>query len=410
MTERDSRSWSANGAPGGRLSVMMVTNAIVPDQLGGLQRYVRELGASLATRDVDVTIVARRLSPDLPPRELGDDGVKIRRFDVVGRDDRLYAARYPLDSVRGVGAAVRAHRGIVHVHYPAQGVAPALLNASYVHTFHAPAYKEVIPEQRNRYRLPPLARQPMMSSVKAVEKVVAGRSAATIVLTDYMRRELSALSSAAAARAEIIPGGIDPAVFSPGPGVITPFAQTGDPLLFTARRLVPRTGVRELVRAMPAIRAQLPAAHLAVAGDGPLRADIEADIARLGLHDSVRMLGRVSEQDLVSWYRAAAVFVMPTQELEGFGISTIEALACGTPAIGTPVGAIPEVLAPIDRRLLARGAHASDLAYAVVSVCADRTLMNRLSESARSHVVPRLTWHSVVDQHLAVYERASHRG
>jgi glycosyltransferase involved in cell wall biosynthesis len=408
MTERARRAGSANGGARGRMSVMMITNAIVPDQLGGLQRYVRELASSLVARDADVTIVARRLSPDLPRREVGDDGVRIHRFDVVGRDHRLYAARYPLTSVRAVGAAVRAHRGIVHVHYPAQGVAPALLNARYVHTFHAPAYKEVLPEQPNRYRLPPLARTPMVNAVKAVEKIVAGRSVATIVLTEYMRGELSALSSSAAARAEVIPGGIDPAVFSPGAGVTTPFATDGDPLLFTARRLVPRTGVRELVKAMPAIREQLPRAHLAVAGDGPLRADIEVDISELGLHESVRLLGRVSEQDLVAWYRSASLFVMPTQELEGFGISTIEALACGTPAVGTSVGAIPEVLAPIDSRLLARGAHASDLADAVVSVCTNRSLMGRLSQTARSHVVPRLTWNSVIDRHLAVYERANH--
>jgi glycosyltransferase involved in cell wall biosynthesis len=408
MTGPARKAARANGGLRGWLSVMMITNAIVPDQLGGLQRYVRELAASLVQRDVEVTVVARRFSPELPLRELADDGVRIHRFDVVGRDHRLYAARYPVSSVRAVAAAVRAHRGIVHVHYPAQGIAPAILNTRYVHTFHAPASKEVLPEQRNRYRLPALARRPMVSAVRAAERLVASRSVATIVLTDYMRGELAALSRSAAGRAEIIPGGIDPAVFSPGPGMNTPFASAGDPLLFTARRLVPRTGVRELVRAMPAIRARLPSAHLAVAGDGPLRADIEADISRLHLRDSVRLLGRISDHDLVAWYRAASLFVIPTQELEGFGISTIEALACGTPAVGTSVGAIPEVLAPIDPRLLARGPHASDLAEAVVSLCTEPSLLDRLAATARGHVVPRLTWQSVTDRHLALYERANH--
>ncbi len=174
---------------------MMITNAIVPDQLGGLQRYVRELAASLAERDVEVTVVARRLSAGpacARARRRRREDPPLRR-----RRARPSSVRGPLpvSSVRAVAAAVRAHRGIVHVHYPAQGIAPALLNARYVHTFHAPAYKEVLPEQRNRYRLPPVARRPMVSAVRAAERLIASRSAATIVLTDYMREELAALSS-----------------------------------------------------------------------------------------------------------------------------------------------------------------------------------------------------------------------
>jgi glycosyltransferase involved in cell wall biosynthesis len=237
--------------------------------------------------------------------------------------------------------------------------------------------------------------------------MVARRAADTIVLTRYMQRELSLLAPDAAGRAEIIAGGIDSERFCPGPGIEHQFARDAEPLLFTARRLVPRTGVANLVRAMPSVLGQLPRARLAIAGDGPLREAIVELIAQLGLEDRVVLLGRVSEDDLLGWYRAASLFVLPTQELEGFGISTIEALACGTPAIGTPIGATPEILGPIDPRLLSHSGAPADLATAVVSVCSSPEMLVGLARRVRGHVVPRMTWPTVAARHLEIYERTA---
>jgi glycosyltransferase involved in cell wall biosynthesis len=282
------------------------------------------------------------------------------------------------------------------------------MRARYVHTFHAPVHKELLPEHQERYRLPAAVRAPAIAAARAGEALVARQARDTIVLTRYMQHELSMLSPRAAGRAEVIPGGIDADRFCPGPGIVHEFAAGAVPLLFTARRLVPRTGVANLVRAMPAVLARLPGARLAIAGDGPLRADILGLVAELGLGRQVALLGRVSEDDLLGWYRAASLFVLPTQELEGFGISTIEALACGTPAIGTPIGATPEILASLEPRLLSRGGAPEDLADAIVTVCASPGLRAELAARVRAHVVPRLTWPAVAERHLEIYERAAH--
>ena len=88
----------------------------------------------------------------------------------------------------------------------------------------------------------------------------------------------------------MLPGGIDLDLFHPG--------QRGDapwPALFTARRLVPRTGVGELVAAMPAILAAFPHATLSIAGTGELEASLRSQISRLGLsfsHHAARPSGR----------------------------------------------------------------------------------------------------------------------
>jgi glycosyltransferase involved in cell wall biosynthesis len=68
----------------------------------------------------------------------------------------------------------------------------------------------------------------------------------------------------------------------------------------------------------------------------------------------VHFLGRVPENILPQMYAAADVFVIPTAELECFGLIALEALACGRPVLATPVGAIPEVVGRIEPRWLAQ--------------------------------------------------------
>jgi len=385
-------------------AITMVTNAVMPDQLGGLQRYVRQLAGALADKGSAVTIVTKRVSRDLPARELGADGVRIHRYDIPRRSNRLYALGYPLASLWATGVASRAP-GILHVHYPLQGFGPAMLGAPYVHTFHAPIYRELLPEHQDRYALPTQLRGTLVNTARAGEARVAARSRQTIVLTEYMRGELGLLSPDAAERALTIPAGLDSDFFSPGAGIVHEAARGADPLLFTARRLVPRTGVAELVSAMPAVLARLPRARLAIAGDGPLRTDLNTLISDLSLAEKVILLGRVSDTELRDWYRAADLFVLPTQELEGFGMSTTEALACGTPAVGTPVGGTPEILRPIDERLVADGASAQDIAKAILAVLTTDGLLKALAGRVRAHVVPSMNWSTIADRHLEIYER-----
>jgi glycosyltransferase involved in cell wall biosynthesis len=142
-------------------------------------------------------------------------------------------------------------------------------------------------------------------------------------------------------RVALLPGAVDLGRFSPDGSRESNRARFGlgaGPVVLTVRRLVERMGIDLLLRAA----AQVGGLEVVVGGDGPLRADLEALARSLGVR--ARFLGFVPDEDLPALYRAADLFVLPTRELEGFGLVAIEAMACGTPAMGTPVGAIPEVL------------------------------------------------------------------
>lgn len=115
-------------------------------------------------------------------------------------------------------------------------------------------------------------------------------------------------------------------------------------VLFTPRRLVRRMGVDDLLQAIAAVKTKLPDLWLAIAGKGPQRKALEAQVAELGLQDCVKFLGFLPEEQLPTAYQAADLTVIPSQALEGFGLIVLESLASGTPVLCTPVGGMPEII------------------------------------------------------------------
>ncbi len=392
-------------------NVVMFTNAVAPDKLGGLERYVRELSAQLVVAGIDVTVVTKQVDASHALEELGDDGVRIVRHAVPSKKNPLFAAAYPLSVGRAVRRQLRVSQSaILHGHYAFTSLPLAFGEHPYVYTFHAPVHKEVLAERQNSYTLPRAVQAPAVAAVRRIEKRVVSQAQQTVVLSDFMRAELSSLSPVAGQRTRMIPGGIDTEWFDEGSSARDPWASQARPLLFTARRFTERTGVAELVTAMSTVIGRFPQARLAVAGDGRLRPDIERSIEALGLQSSVRLLGRVSDEDLRTWYRTADLCVMPTQELEGFGLTTGESMACGTPVLVTPVGANPELVSALHPLLVASGASAESIAQAVMSLLGAGDLLSELGQQARSYAVSRWSWKTVVQQYLDVYDAVGHSG
>jgi glycosyltransferase involved in cell wall biosynthesis len=156
-------------------------------------------------------------------------------------------------------------------------------------------------------------------------------------------------------------------------------------LLVTVRRAEPRMGIEQLLRAVRIVGAE--GGTLAVVGGGLLTNELRRLSSELGLDGRVRFVGRVADEELLDWYRAADLFVLPTVAYEGFGMVTVEALASGTPVVGTPAGATPELLEPLDPRLVARGSDPDSLAVAVREALAfcDDEFRARCREYALAH-------------------------
>jgi glycosyltransferase involved in cell wall biosynthesis len=99
-----------------------------------------------------------------------------------------------------------------------------------------------------------------------------------------------------------------------------------------------------------------------IGGSGSLRGKLEAQAESLGLGKSVTFLGRLEDRQLPLAYAACDAFVLPTAELECFGLIALEALSAGRPVLATPVGAIPEIIRKVEPLWLARSADPQDIA------------------------------------------------
>ena len=150
-------------------------------------------------------------------------------------------------------------------------------------------------------------------------------------------------------------------------------------------------GLDRLLEAMVEVRKQVPDVWLGIAGKGPIAAQLQKQIEDLDLTDHVELLGFVPDELLPIAYQAADLTVVPSISLEGFGLILVESLACGTPALSTPVGGMPEILHPLDEALVTESIESSAIAQRLIEfLTGDRPLPTR--ETCRQYAVENFDW------------------
>lgn len=235
---------------------------------------------------------------------------------------------------------------------------------------------------------------------RSLERRVLAGATRVCALSRFMADRVAATHGIPARAIRVVPGGVDRTRFAPVADRRALRQRLGlpvdGPLLFCLRNLEPRMGVDLLLDAMPAVLARHPSAVLVVGGHGPLAATLRAQAARLGLGAAARFPGFVPEHELPAYYAAADASVVPTRHLEGFGLVTLESLACGTPVIGTPVGGTPELLAPLDPALLAEAPTTEALTRALLALLA-RGDRDALAARCRAHT-EAYAWERVAER------------
>ncbi|MEO8679334.1 MAG: glycosyltransferase [Vicinamibacterales bacterium] len=144
-----------------------------------------------------------------------------------------------------------------------------------------------------------------------------------------------------------------------------------------------------------------PATVALIAGDGELRADLEAHAAALGIGANVRFLGW--RRDLDTIYAATDVFVL-TSRNEGTPVALIEAMASGVPGVSTDVGGVKDVIASSSVGALAPFGDGAALAAAVLTILADPATRRAMGDAARASVLQRFGFGRLVADITRLYD------
>ena len=208
-------------------------------------------------------------------------------------------------------------------------------------------------------------------------RLAFGSAAATIAVSRY-GRDLAVALGAPPARVTIIEPGVD--------APLMPRAERSvEPLLITVARLTDRYKGHDIVlEALRFIRESVPGARWVVVGDGPLRSELEARAAQLGLLDAVHFAGAVSDADRDAWLDRGHVFVMPSRLPrggaggEGFGIVYLEAGAHGLPVVAGAVAGALDAVIDGETGVLVAPESPEDVAAAVAGLLTDPPRARRL--------------------------------
>lgn len=244
---------------------------------------------------------------------------------------------------------------------------------------------------------------------RAVEAAVYRHARLFIVLSDAFGQVLNRRYGVPLDRIRIVPGGLDVARYALGVSKQEARAKLGWPqdrrIVLTVRRLARRMGLDTLIEAAALLRPQMPDLFVAIAGRGKIEAELRKLISERGLDDTVRLTGFMPDESLPYAYRAADISIVPSTALEGFGLTTIESLASGTPVLVTPVGGLPEIVRDLSARLILDGAAPEQLSAGLGAALSGARELPA-PEICRSYVESRFSWPIIADKVRAVYEEA----
>ncbi len=259
---------------------------------------------------------------------------------------------------------------LVHGHAPLSFKASVefygdTVDASY--TVHSASRMEMAIVWRSAGGLKRLVAPAALAMINQVELSCLRRSRVITALSAYTIQLIAQLhGNELAERVQLVPGWVDTQRFVPIEDRLQAKQDLGwpsdIPVLFTLRRLVPRMGLERLLHAVAELRNEGHQLHLAIGGSGPLDGSLKQLASSLGLDGVVTFMGRVSDVVLPVAYAACDAFVLPTAELECFGLIALEALASGRPVLATPIGAIPEIIDQFEPQWLSASAESADIA------------------------------------------------
>jgi len=404
------------------LRVALVSEHASPlAQLGGVDAagqniHVAALATALARRGHEVEVFTRRDDPG-PPETVAVGDFRVVHVPAgparaVPRDELL---PYMTEFGEWLGARwLGSPPDVVHSHYWMSGVAALRAGAG------APPPSGLLPPGA----LPsPVPLVTTFHALGVVKKRVLGVADTSPAERDELEPfvahsadrviaqssdEVGELLKLGVGRDQItvVPSGVDLDRFQPGPGGPRLRSPDQPARILSVGRMVPRKGFLDLIKAVR----RIPGAHLLIAGGLPKKRLREDPVARrlgeaaeeLGVADRVHLLGAVPNEQMPELYRSVDLLAC-TPAYEPFGLTPLEAMACGTPVVAYAVGGLTDSVAHGVSGLLVSPGHVDGLAKAVRELLNCEPRRYAFAVAGMSQAQARYPWPRVAEQVEAVY-------
>lgn len=385
---------------------------------GGMNVYIAETAKRIAARGIEVEIFTRATSLTEPESSELAPGVLVRHIP-AGPFEGLRKEDLPAQLCAVTAGVLRAEAAknegfydLIHSHYWLSGqvgwIAQERWGVPLVHTMHTMARVKNLTLAQGDSPEPAIREIGEEQVVTAADRLVAN--------THAEAKELIELYHADPNRVRVVHPGVDLDVFVPGNQSVArkdlDVAEDAIVLLFVGR-IQPLKAPDVLIEAAAAILKRNPElrTRLVVAicggpsGSGLERPDALVTLAdRLGVSDVVKFVPPTSRAELVRWFQAATVCVVPSYS-ESFGLVAIEAQACGTPVIAARVGGLPTAVRDGISGLLVDGHEPETWADQILTVAMNADLRAKLSAGAVAHA-SHFGWEDTTDKLIAVYNEA----
>ena len=385
---------------------------------GGMNVYIAETAKRIAARGIEVEIFTRATSLVEPEVTELAPGVLVRHIP-AGPFEGLRKEDLPAQLCAVTAGVLRAEAAknegfydLVHSHYWLSGqvgwIAQERWGVPLVHTMHTMARVKNLTLAQGDAPEPAIREIGEEQVVTAADRLVAN--------THAEAKELIELYHADPNRVRVVHPGVDLEVFVPGnqQAARKELGVSDDAivLLFVGRIQplkapdVLLKAAAEILKRNPELRGRLVVAICGgPSGSGLERPDALVTLAdQLGISDVVKFVPPTSRAELVKWFQAASVCVVPSYS-ESFGLVAIEAQACGTPVIAARVGGLPTAVRDGISGVLVDGHEADTWATQIMSVVSNEDLRSRLAKGAIAHA-SHFGWEDTTDKLISVYNEA----
>lgn len=241
-------------------------------------------------------------------------------------------------------------------------------------------------------------------SFHPITKFSIEKSDRITAVSQFLRQQTFNAFGCTGCSVEVIYNFIDPDIYdrSKYPPLLREQLNGGRRVLMHVSNFRPVKRVRDIVRIYARVRELVPSV-LVMVGDGPDRVEAEAEARALDIDRDVHFLGKI--EAVAPLLAGADLFLLPSQS-ESFGLSALEALASGTPVVGSRTGGLTEVVRESVTGALRDVGDIDGMATASIEILSDRERWHSMSRAAAADARARFSRDDIVSQYEALYEDA----